>query len=80
MLQQILVAAIVIGAIAASVWKLMPARRRLQALVALDAWAAKHPRFAKWRARSLRPRIARAASAGCGGCAANTSRAHQPPR
>ena len=32
---------------AVSAWKLMPARRRLRALLALDAWAARHPR---WRA------------------------------
>lgn len=80
-MQQILVAAIVAIAFAVSVWKLMPARRRLRALLALDAWAARHPRFAGWRERSLKPRIARAAGSGCAGCAANVGiRPHQPPR
>ena len=46
MAQQILVAAIVVIALAVSVWKLMPARRRLRALLALDAWATRHPRLA----------------------------------
>ena len=81
MTQQILVAAIVTVALAASVWKLMPARRRLRVLLALDAWAARHPRLARWRERSLKPRIARAAGAGCAGCAANVGiRPHHPPR
>ena len=71
MAQQILVAGIVAIALAVSVWKLMPARRRLQALLALDQWAALHPRLAGWRERSLKPRIARAAGTGCAGCAAN---------
>ena len=43
MLQEILVAVIVTGALLFSVWKLMPARRRLRALLALDAWAARRP-------------------------------------
>jgi hypothetical protein len=69
MLQQILVAVIVIAAVAFSAWKLMPARRRLRALLALDAWAARHPRLAAWRERTLKPRIARAGGPGCDGCA-----------
>ena len=32
-------------------WKLMPARRRLRVLLALDGWAARHPRLARWRER-----------------------------
>jgi hypothetical protein len=81
MAQEILVAGIVTIALFASVWKLMPARRRLRALMAVDAWAARHPRLARWRERSLRPRIARAAGTGCAGCAANVgTRPHQPPR
>ena len=59
----------------------MPARRRLRVLLALDAWAARHPRLAGWRERSLKPRIARAAGTGCAGCAANVGvRPHHPPR
>lgn len=79
MTQQILVAAIVVIAFAASAWKLAPARRRLRALLALDGWAARHPRLAGWRERSLKPRIMRAAGSGCAGCAANTGvRPHHP--
>ncbi|MEO8063676.1 MAG: DUF6587 family protein [Pseudomonadota bacterium] len=81
MIQQLIVAAIVIVAFAASVWKLMPARRRLRALLALDSWAAKHPALSGWRERSLKPRITRAAGTGCAGCAANVGmRPHDPPR
>jgi hypothetical protein len=81
MTQQILVAVIVVAAFAASAWKLAPARRRLRALLALDGWAARHPRLAGWRERSLKPRIARAAGSGCAGCAANVGvRPHHPPR
>ena len=80
MIQQALVALIVVVAIAASVWKLMPAGRRLRALLKLDAWAAKHPALANFRERSLTPRITRAAGPGCAGCAANVSRPHHPPR
>jgi hypothetical protein len=49
----------------------MPARRRLQVLIALDSRAARHPALAGFRARSLKPRITRAAGSGCSGCAAN---------
>ena len=81
MTQQILVAVIVVIAFAASAWKLAPARRRLRVLIALDGWAARHPRLASWRERSLKPRIARAAGSGCAGCAANVGvRPHHPPR
>jgi hypothetical protein len=80
-MQQVLVAAIVGIAFLVSVWKLMPARRRLRALLALDAWAARHPRLSQWRERSLKPRITRAAGAGCAGCAANVGiKPHQPSR
>ena len=68
MLQQILVTVIVMAAAAVSAWKLMPARRRLRLLLALDAWAQKRPGLARWRERSLRPRIARAGGVGCDGC------------
>lgn len=81
MLQQLLVAAIVLAAIGVSAWKLMPARWRLRALLALDAFAARHPALGRWRERSLKPRIARAVGSGCAGCAANVGiRPHHPPR
>jgi len=81
MLQDVLVGLIVIVAFAACVWKLMPARRRLRALLAFDAWAARRPALAGFRERSLKPRIAKAAGAGCAGCAANVGvRPHRPPR
>jgi uncharacterized protein DUF6587 len=78
MFQQILVAVIVIAAAAFSVWKLLPARRRLRLLLALDGWAAAHPHLAGWRERALKPRIARAAGPGCDGCDVN--HAPRPPR
>ena len=68
MLQQVLVTVIVMAAVAFSAWKLMPARRRLRLLLALDVWAQKRPRLARWRERALRPRIARAGGVGCDGC------------
>ena len=73
-LQHLAVALIVLAALAFSVWKLIPARRRLQLLLALDAWSARHPSLARWRERSLQPRIARAGGTGCDGCAAHTAR------
>jgi len=80
MLQDFAVALIVLAALSFSAWKLMPARRRLQLLLALDAWSARHPSLARWRERSLKPRIARAAGPGCGGCAAHETRSSQRPR
>jgi hypothetical protein len=81
MIQQVIVATIVLAAGVASVWKLMPAKRRLRVLLALDAWAANHPALSGWRQRSLRPRIVRAAGTGCAGCAANVgTRPNHPPR
>jgi hypothetical protein len=80
-IQGIAAAVVVVLAFAASAWKLMPARRRLKLLMALDGWAARRPRLAGWRARSLKPRIARAAGSGCAGCAANVGvKPHHPPR
>ena len=76
MIQQLLAALIVLAALSFSAWKLMPARRRLRLLLALDGWSARHPSLAHWRERSLKPRIARAAGTGCDGCAAN----HPPHR
>jgi hypothetical protein len=78
MLQNVVVALIVLIALAFTVWKLMPARRRLQLLLALDAWSARHPALAGWREHSLKARIARAAGTGCDGCAARDVR--PPPR
>jgi hypothetical protein len=81
LVQEILVAVIVAIAVLVSAWKLMPARRRLRILLAVDAWATSKPRLSRWRERSLKPRIARAAGAGCAGCAANVGiKPHQPPR
>jgi hypothetical protein len=81
MLQPLLVAAIVLVAVGVSAWKLMPGRLRLRALLAIDAFAARHPALGRWRERSLKPRIARAAGSGCAGCAANVGiRPHHPPR
>jgi hypothetical protein len=87
MSQQILVGVIVFCAAVFSVWRLMPARRRLTLLLALDAWAARHPALAHWRARTLRPRITRAAGPGCSGCSVAQIRemhgsgtSPQPPR
>ena len=71
-MQTFIVALAVVVAFAFSVWKLMPARGRLRALFALDRFAAKHPRLAAWRERSIKPRILKMAGPGCGGCAANT--------
>lgn len=71
MTQQILATVLVVGAFVFSAWRLMPARRRLQLLLALDRRAAGHAGLAGWRARWLKPRITRAAGAGCDGCAAN---------
>jgi hypothetical protein len=70
--QNVIVAVIVLIAVAFSTWKLMPARYRLRALVAIDAWAAREPRLDGWRDRALKPRILRAGGTGCAGCAANT--------
>lgn len=79
MLQQVLVAAIVFIAACVSVWKLMPARRRWQSLLALDGFAARHRSLERWRHRWLGPRLARAATDGCSGCSANAG-TRPPPR
>ena len=81
MFQEILVGVIVIAAFVVCAWKLMPARRRLRALIAFDSWAARRPALAGFRERSLKPRIVKAAGSGCAGCAANVGAPpHQPPR
>ena len=79
-LQDLAVALIVFAALSFSVWKLMPARRRLQLLLALDGWSARHPSLARWRERSLKPRITRAAGVGCDGCASHDARSSHRPR
>ena len=80
MWQQLIVALIVLAAFAVSTWKLMPARRRLQLLTALDAWAVRHDRLQGFRARVLQPRIQRAGGGGCDSCAAHPARAPQRRR
>ena len=80
MLQQALVAVVVLAAAAFTFWKLIPARWRLRSLLGIDAWAAKHPQLGGWRERALKPRIARAGGIGCDGCAANTPRPPRSPR
>jgi hypothetical protein len=80
MLQQVLVSVIVIAAAAFCTWKLLPARRRLRVLLALDGWAARRPGLAAWRERSLKPRITRAGGTGCDGCAVHDSTIHRSPR
>lgn len=78
--QEIVVGVIVLAAFAVSAWKLMPARRRLRLLLALDAWAVRHDRLEGFRARVLRPRIQRAGG-GCDACAAHpAARAPRRPR
>jgi hypothetical protein len=78
-MQQLIVTILVIAATLLSTWKLMPARRRLRVLLAVDAWAARHDSLAGLRGRLLKPRIARARGAGCAGCAANVgAKSHHP--
>jgi hypothetical protein len=77
MAQLLIVAIIGTWAALFATWKLMPARSRLRLLLALDGWAAQRPRLTGWRARSLKPRIARAAGSGCDGCATHDT-AHRP--
>ena len=79
-MQQIIVALVVVIAVVVSIWKLMPARRRLQALLWLDARTSNRASLAGFRERVLKPRITRAAGSGCAGCAANVGvRPHHPP-
>jgi hypothetical protein len=79
-LQEIIVALLVVVAGAFSVWKLMPARRRLQAMLALDAWLVHRDFLQGWRTRVLARRIQSAVGPGCAGCAANTGARPHPPR
>jgi hypothetical protein len=70
-MQQAIVIVLVVAATLVSVWKLMPARRRLRAMLALDAWLAHKDFLQGWRTRVLARRIQAAAGPGCAGCAAN---------
>jgi hypothetical protein len=79
-MQMFIVSVLVIAATLVSVWKLMPARRRLQSMLALDAWLARKDFLPGWRQRVLARRIQAAAGTGCAGCAANTiARPQQRP-
>ncbi len=78
--QEIIVALLVVVATVFSAWKLMPARRRLKAMLALDAWLAHRDFLQGWRMRVLARRIQSAAGPGCAGCAANGGARPHPPR
>jgi hypothetical protein len=78
-MQSIVVIVLVIAATLFAAWKLMPARRRLRVLLALDAWLARKDFLQDWRTRKLAPRI-QAAGSGCAGCAANVGIRPHPPR
>jgi hypothetical protein len=79
-IQQIIVAILVVAAALVSVWKLMPARRRLLVLLALDGWLARKDFLQGWRARSLGPRIRAAGGSGCDGCADHAGSRSQSSR
>lgn len=79
-MQQLIVTLLVVLAAVFSTWKLMPARRRLKAMLAIDAWLAHRDFLQGWRTRVLARRIQSAAGPGCAGCAANTGVPHQRPR
>ena len=71
----------VIVATLVTVWKLMPARRRLLALVSLDGLLARRRWLPGIRQRVLQRKIQAVAGSGCAGCAANVgTRPHHPPR
>jgi hypothetical protein len=79
--QQIIVGLLVFLAVLVSIWKLMPARRRLRALLALDAWLVHRDFLQGWRERVLGKRIRAAGGSGCAGCAANVGlRTNRPSR
>jgi hypothetical protein len=79
-MQQFIVIVLVTAAALVSAWKLMPARRRLRALLALDAWLTEHAWMPRWRQRVLAKRIQKAAGSGCAGCAANVGTPPRRPR
>lgn len=70
--QLLIVILLVVAATLVSVWKLMPARRRLQAMLAFDAWLARRDFLQGWRTRVLARRIQSTTGPGCSGCPANT--------
>jgi hypothetical protein len=78
-MQYLVVILLVFAATLFTVWKLMPARRRLRALLALDAWLARKNFLQGWRTRSLARRI-QATGSGCAGCAANVGVRPHPRR
>ena len=78
-MQQLVVIVLLVAATFFSVWKLMPARRRLRAMLALDAWLARKDFLQGWRTGALARRI-RSAGSGCAGCAANVGVRPHPPR
>jgi hypothetical protein len=79
--QQAIVFIAVILATLVSVWKLMPARRRLLALVSLERMLARQRWLPGFRERVLQRKIQAAAGSGCAGCAANVgTRPNHPPR
>jgi hypothetical protein len=79
-MQQFIVFVLVAAAALVSAWKLMPARRRLRALLMLDAWLTEHAWMPRWRQRVLAKRIQKAAGSGCAGCAANVGTHSRRPR
>jgi hypothetical protein len=79
-MQLAIVIILVFAATLYSAWKLMPARRRLLTMLALDAWLARRDFFPGWRSRVLARRIQSAAGAGCSGCAANVGLHRQQHR
>jgi hypothetical protein len=79
-MQLAIVIVLVVAATLYSAWKLMPARRRLRAMLALDAWLARKDFLQAWRTGALARRIQSAAGAGCSGCAANVGLPRQPHR
>ena len=80
-MQQTIVLLAVIAATLVSVWKLMPARRRLLLLISADGMLARHRWLPGFRQRVLQKKIQAAAGSGCAGCAANVgTRPHHPPR
>lgn len=78
-MQQAVVIVLLVAATFFSVWKLMPARRRLGVLLALDAWLARKDFLQDWRTGALARRI-QSAGSGCAGCAANAGVRPHPPR
>jgi hypothetical protein len=78
-MQLAIVMVLVIAATVFAVWKLMPARRQLRLLMALDAWLARKDFLQDWRVHKLAPRI-QATGSGCAGCAANVGHRSHPRR